>query len=164
MPTVYLKQLYDSVKVPFDLKTQTVKEYVDPYDGYQERSLDTVIRGYLVEIKNFQRLNGGFGYWTTDQLDDYPLTISLISALSEIRSVGYTPNDTMMDSAVKYLKAKFYENKRPYCQEKIANGMSLFVLRLSKPFLTRQARTTKLTRCTSSCLRQQPGKLTISRK
>lgn len=44
MPTVYLKQLYDSVKVPFDLKTQTVKEYIDPYQGYQERSLDTVIR------------------------------------------------------------------------------------------------------------------------
>lgn len=118
MPTVYLKQLYESVKVPFDLKTRTIKEYIDPYDGYQERSLDTVLRGYLVEIKNFQRLNGGFGYWTTDQFDDYPLTISLVSALSEIRSIGYTPNDAMMDSAVKYLKMKFYENKRPFCQEK----------------------------------------------
>jgi len=31
MPTVYLKQLYDSVKMPFDLKTKMVKEYVDQY-------------------------------------------------------------------------------------------------------------------------------------
>ncbi len=44
MPTVYLKQLYDSMKVPFDLKTKMVKEYIDQYEGYQERSLDTVIR------------------------------------------------------------------------------------------------------------------------
>lgn len=115
MPTVYLKQLYDSVKVPFDLKTKMVKEYIDQYEGYQERSLDTILRGYLVEIKNFQRLNGGFAYWMDSNYDDYPLTISLVSALSEIRSIGYTPNDTMMESAVGYLKAKFYENKRSYC-------------------------------------------------
>lgn len=118
MPTVYLKQLYDSVKMPFDLKTKMVKEYIDQYEGYQERSLDTVLRGYLVEIKNFQRLNGGFMYWMDSEYDDYPLTISLVSALSEIRSIGYTPNDAMMENAVKYLKAKFYENKRPYCSEK----------------------------------------------
>lgn len=115
MPTVYLKQLYDSVKVPFDLKTKMVKEYIGPYDGYQERSLDTVLRGYLVEIKNFQHLNGGFAYWMDSKYEDYPLTISLVSTLSEIRSIGYTPNDAMMESATKYLKAKFYENKRPYC-------------------------------------------------
>lgn len=115
MPTVYLKQLYDSVKVPFDLKTKTVKEYIDQYQGYQKRSLDTVLRGYLVEIKNFQRLSGGFGYWMESEYEDYPLTISLVSTLSEIRSIGYTPNDAMMENAVKYLKARFYENKRPYC-------------------------------------------------
>lgn len=115
MPTVYLKQLYDSVKVPFDLKTKMVKEYIDSYQGYQERSLDTILRGYLVEIKNFQHLNGGFGYWMDSDYEDLPLTISLVSALSEIRSIGYTPNDAMMESAVGYLKAKFYENKRPYC-------------------------------------------------
>lgn len=115
MPTVYLKQLYDSVKVPFDLKTKTVKEYVDSYQGYQERSLDTIIRGYLVDIKNFQRLNGGFGYWMDSEYDDLPLTIELVSAMAEIRSIGYTPNDAMMEDAAKYLKAKFYENKRPYC-------------------------------------------------
>ena len=115
MPTIYLKQLYDSVKVPFDLKTKTVKEYVDSYQGYQERSLDTIIRGYLVDIKNFQRLNGGFGYWMDSEYDDLPLTIELVSAMAEIRSIGYTPNDAMMENAAKYLKAKFYENKRPYC-------------------------------------------------
>ena len=115
MPTVYLKQLYDSVKVPFDLKTKMVKEYIDQYTGYQERSLDTILRGYLVEIKNFQHLNGGFTYWMDSEYEDYPLTISLVSALSEIRSIGYTPNDAMMENAVKYLKEKFYENKRPYC-------------------------------------------------
>ncbi len=117
MPTVYLKQLHDSVKVPFDLKTKTVKEYIDQYQGYQERSLDTVLRGYLVEIKNFQRLNGGFGYWMDSEYDDLPLTIELVSAMAEIRSIGYTPNDAMMENAIKYLKAKFYENKRPYCAD-----------------------------------------------
>lgn len=115
MPTVYLKELYDSAKVPFDLKTKMVKEYIDQYEGYQERSLDTILRGYLVEIKNFQHLNGGFAYWMDSQYEDYPLSISLVSALSEIRSIGYTPNDAMMENATKYLKAKFYENKRPYC-------------------------------------------------
>lgn len=117
MPTVYLKKLYDSLKIPFDLKTKMVKEYIDPYQGYQERSLDTILRGYLVEIKNFQRSSGGFAYWTSMQ-DDYPLTIDTVSALSEIRSIGYVPNDAMMEDAAKYLKAKFYENKRPYCSEK----------------------------------------------
>lgn len=115
MPTIYLKQLYDSVKVPFDLKTKTVREYIDPYQGYQERSLDTILRGYLVEIKNFQRLDGGFGFWMDSLSSEFPLTISLVSALSDIRSIGYTPNDTMMASAVKYIKAEFYANKRPYC-------------------------------------------------
>jgi hypothetical protein len=115
MPTVYLKELYDSVKVPFDLKTKMVKEYIDQYTGYEERSLDTILRGYLVEIKNFQHLNGGFAYWMDSETEDYPLTIKLVSALSEIRSIGYTPADAMMENATKYLKAKFYENKRPYC-------------------------------------------------
>lgn len=63
-------------------------------------------------------MNGGFGYWLDSEYEDYPLTISLVSALSEIRSIGYTPSDTMMDNAVKYLKTKFYENKRPYCTKK----------------------------------------------
>lgn len=115
MPTVYLKQLYDSVKVPFDLKTKMVKEYINPYEGYQERSLDTVLRGYLVEIKNFQRLDGGFGFWMDSERSEFPLSISLISALSEIQSIGYTPNNIMMEQGVKYLKALFYENNRPYC-------------------------------------------------
>jgi hypothetical protein len=115
MPTVYMKELYDSVKVPFDLKTKMVKEYIDQYTGYEERSLDTILRGYLVEIKNFQHLNGGFAYWVDSETEDYPLTIKLVSALSEIRSIGYTPNDSMMESATKYLKERFYENKRPYC-------------------------------------------------
>lgn len=115
MPTVYLKELYDSVKVPFDLKTKMVKEYIDQYTGYEERSLDTILRGYLVEIKNFQHLNGGFAYWMDSETEDYPLSIKLVSALSEIRSIGYTLNDAMMENATKYLKAKFYENKRPYC-------------------------------------------------
>ena len=116
MPTVYMKELYDSVKVPFDLKTKMVKEYIDQYTGYEERSLDTILRGYLVEIKNFQHLNGGFAYWMDSETEDYPLTNKLVSALSEIRSIGYTPNDAMMESATKYLKERFYENKRPYCQ------------------------------------------------
>lgn len=118
MPTVYLKQLYDSVQVPFDLTNKTVKEYIDPYQGYQERSLDTVLRGYLVEIRNFQHLNGGFGYWKESKNEDYPLTISLVSAFSDIRSIGYTPSEAMVEDAVRYLKQKFYENKRPYCAEK----------------------------------------------
>ena len=115
MPTVYLKELYDSVKMPFDLKTKMVKEYIDPYQGYQERSLDTLLRGYLVDIRNFQHLSGGFGFWMDSEYDDYDLTIRLVSALSEIRSIGYMPNETMMGSAVTYLKSQFYANKRPYC-------------------------------------------------
>lgn len=46
---------------------------------------------------------------------DFPLTISLVSALSDIRSIGYTPNDIMMANAVKYLKAEFYANKQTHC-------------------------------------------------
>jgi len=70
-----------------------------------------------VEIKNFQRMSGGFGYWMDSTESDFPLTISLVSALSEIRSIGYTPNDTMMETSIAFLKTKFYENRRPYCQE-----------------------------------------------
>lgn len=44
MPTVYMKKLYESVQVPFDLKTTMIKEYIDQHQGYQERSIDTVIR------------------------------------------------------------------------------------------------------------------------
>ncbi len=115
MPTIYLKQLYDSVKVSFDLKTKTVREYIDPYQGYQERSLDTVLRGYLVEIKNFQRLDGGFGFWMDSLSSEFPLTISLVGAFSDIRSVGYTPDSFMIENAIKYIKTEFYANKRPYC-------------------------------------------------
>lgn len=48
--------------------------------------------------------------------DDFPLTIRLVSALSDISSIGYTPDSMMMEKSIQYLKNEFYNGKQPYCQ------------------------------------------------
>lgn len=100
MPTVYLKELYDSAKLPFDLKTRMVKDYVDKVDGYKEKSIDTLIRDLLVAAPGYQKSDGGFAYWTDSSESDFRLTVTTASRLAELRSIGYALNQNMMTRGV----------------------------------------------------------------
>ncbi|MEA3387603.1 MAG: hypothetical protein U9Q66_04450 [Patescibacteria group bacterium] len=58
MPNIFIKKLYTSVERDFDLTTKMVKYWVNSYEGYSEKSLDQIIKEYLVNIRKYQRNDG----------------------------------------------------------------------------------------------------------
>ncbi|MDD2908711.1 MAG: MG2 domain-containing protein [Candidatus Gracilibacteria bacterium] len=118
LPNIYIKKLYTSVELPFDLTKKMVKVWVDSDTGYKEISEDEVIKNYIAESPRFQKTSGGFGYWS-DEMSYSPanfnLTSIIVSGMSEIKSIGFALNDKSQTSAVNYLKTRFYANKIEGC-------------------------------------------------
>jgi hypothetical protein len=54
MPNVFIKSLYNSAKVDFDLKTKMIDYYDESEKIMKKKSLDEVIKNYLVDIRSYQ--------------------------------------------------------------------------------------------------------------
>ncbi|MDD2515797.1 MAG: MG2 domain-containing protein, partial [Candidatus Gracilibacteria bacterium] len=118
MPNIYIKKLYDSAKMPFDLKTKMIKYWISPEKGYGEKSVDDVIKEYLVEMIKFQKNDGGFDYWSDNTFkpySDFRLTSYILESVSQIRDLGYNLDKNTFDNATAYLKNRFYIGKYEGC-------------------------------------------------
>lgn len=122
MPNIFIKSLYNSAWVDFDLKTK----YIDYYDDYdkimKKKSVDEVIKDYLIEIRKYQKLDWWFVYfYDADETyypnySDFHLTSYILEAWAKIRSIWYKLEETNYFNAVAYLKKRFYENKIEWCE------------------------------------------------
>lgn len=118
MPEVYLKKLYTSIWLPYDLTKQKIKVWVDSYDWYKEISKDELIKNYIAESLKYQKPSGWFGYWTDMsiyQYADFDLTSIIVKWMSDIKIIWYTNNEKSLKDAISYLKKRFYENKIEWC-------------------------------------------------
>ncbi|MBP8017071.1 hypothetical protein KAZ01_03620, partial [Candidatus Gracilibacteria bacterium] len=116
MSNVYIKKLYNSVNIPFDLKTKMVKKWVDSETGYKQYSVDELIKNYLIEIAKFQKNSGGFSYWTENNsyyisYANFDLTSYIVESIGNIKDLGYNLDDKIMKNAISYLKTRFYTDK-----------------------------------------------------
>lgn len=120
LPNLYIKKLYDSVWSEFDL----TKKYIDYYDNeeriYKKKSLDQVIKEYIVDIRQFQKTDWWFVYWY-DISSSYPnysnfaLTSYILKSLSDLWSLWYKQEEKVMLDSVSYLKTRFYKNYIEWC-------------------------------------------------
>jgi len=58
LPNLLMKQLYTSASQPFDLTKKMVQYWSEEDAAYKEKSVDEIIKDYLVEIKQFQKFDG----------------------------------------------------------------------------------------------------------
>ncbi len=126
MPHIYLKKLYESAWVSYDLKTKTIKKYVDTQVWYKDISVDEAIKDYISEIGKFQNRDGGFMYWydTTYKVSDTQLSVYLLSSFSQLEQVWYQINQKMMTELKSYLKNQF--TQKSICSDTISqNCMAL---------------------------------------
>ena len=117
MPQVYIKQLYDSIGLPYDLSKKMVSKYISKEEGYREVSLKEAIDEVLGSVGSFQRFDGGFGYWNDSNYSDLSLTLSVVSRLQDISQIGFTIPSDILSQSSKYIKNLFYINRRPYCTD-----------------------------------------------
>ena len=117
------KDLYDAAGMPFDLKKQTMRHYVDAAKGYESQTYDDLITAYLVDIAAFQQTDGGFDYWKDMPIhrSDYRLTSEILSSLVHIQTLRYPVDQSMLDRAVGYLQDQTAKNHRPGCTVSAAN-------------------------------------------
>lgn len=119
LPNVYIKKLYTSVWLPFDLTKKMVKVWVDGDTWFKEITEDEIIKNYISASISFQKNSGWFTYWkdwVSNTLADFHLTSIVLDGMSEIKSIGYTLNDKSIKSAILYLKTRFYANKVEWCE------------------------------------------------
>ena len=88
MPILLMKKASDRLGIPYDLTKKTIPVYIDAATGYEDRSVDTLIRNYMTDILTFQNEDGGFAYWQKSGESDYPLSNILLSAFAELRALG----------------------------------------------------------------------------
>lgn len=122
MPHIYLKKLYESAWVPYDLKTKTIKKYIDTEVGYKDISLDEAIKDYISEIGKFQNRDGGFMYWydTAYKVSDIHLSAYLLSSFSQLEQVWYQINQKIITELKSYLKNQF--TKKSICSDTITQN------------------------------------------
>lgn len=125
MPEIYLKKLYLSIWVPYDLTKQKVKLWIDSYEWYKEITKDELIKNYIAESPRYQKTSWWFSYWSDwngYDLANFELTAIIVNGIAEIHKLWYTINDKSLNNAVSYLKKRFYENKTEPCfSQDIAN-------------------------------------------
>lgn len=118
LPNVYIKKLYTSAWLPFDLTKKMVKVWVDGDTWYKNISEDEIIKNFIAESITFQKNSLWFWYWTNEPSNapaDFHLTSMVVDGMSEIKSIGYTINDKSIKGAISYLKTRFYANKIEWC-------------------------------------------------
>ncbi len=119
MPNIFIKKLYNSAKIEYNLKEKMIDYYAWTDEGFKKKSLDEIIKNYTVDIAKFQKDSGWFGYWKDlsvwNNFADFALTSYIVDSLSEIRNIWYNIDIASTDSAVKYLKNRFYKNTRENC-------------------------------------------------
>lgn len=119
MPNVYIKKLYDSVGISYDLKTKMI----DIHNGnsYIKISLDQVMKEYLVDIRKFQKSDWGFVYWYDvssyyNNYSDFRLSTYILNSLSELWKIWYKQDPKVLSDLVSYIKSRFYKNQREWCR------------------------------------------------
>ncbi|MFB0964346.1 MAG: alpha-2-macroglobulin family protein, partial [Patescibacteria group bacterium] len=119
MPSVILKRLADAVGSPFDLDKRTVPYYENGVRA--DKTVREALSDYASSMVSYARGDGGFGYWPGVEKSDFRMTSYAVRALGEIRSLGISVDQSLMNGASSYLKKEFYANKRPYCVAPAAN-------------------------------------------
>ena len=120
MPNIFIKQLYNSVWKDFDLSKKMVKYWISDIEGYWEKSLDQIIKEYLVNIRKFQKSDWGFvyfydvTYWSN--YSNFKLTSYILESWVEIEKVWYKLDKATYKNASKYLKNRFYKNYIEWCR------------------------------------------------
>ncbi len=117
MPQIYLKELYDTIGLPYDLNKIMVKKYISRSEGYRDIPLKDVISDVVHSVSSYQQPDGGFGYWIDSEYSDIHLTLSVVSRLQDLERIGFTLDPAVRTQVAKYLKNVFYTNTRPFCRE-----------------------------------------------
>lgn len=121
MSNIYLKELFDSAQIDFDLKKKIIK-YSDE-DWEHQISVEQSIKDYLVNIFSFQKPNWWFVYWpnminSESTYSDYDLTSMIVESIWRIKQLWFSVNDDKLIVAIKYLKDRFYLNSFENCTNK----------------------------------------------
>lgn len=126
IPNVYIKKLYDSVWMSFDLKTKMIDYYDFEDRVYKKKSLDQVAKEYIVDIRKFQKTDWWFVYWYDissgyPNYSDFLLTSYILKSMSELENIGYKQEEKIMLDTVNYLKNRFYKNQIEGCVKSDTN-------------------------------------------
>lgn len=107
IPHIAVKHMYDSVGVPYDLKTKTVRYYDVTLRSWQERTISDMLSDYVVRAMGYRLSSGGFGYWSTDvEYANFALSAYVMDTLADIRDLNIPVDQSVTKGAVEYLKTR----------------------------------------------------------
>lgn len=106
MPYVHLYKLYKSINIPYELSKNTTKIWLDNDKWFKEVSQDELVKNFIAEAVNFQKISWWYSYWIDNNLAiaDLQLTSIIVSSLSEIKKIWYWIDDYSIKKAIDYLK------------------------------------------------------------
>lgn len=104
---------------PYECIEQTVSRFLPNVFTYRalkslgirnaelEEKLPTLVSTALQKLYAAQRFNGGWGWWTRDDTDDY-LTAYVLFGMTEAARAGFPVDEDVMARAVRYLRERQY--------------------------------------------------------
>jgi uncharacterized protein YfaS (alpha-2-macroglobulin family) len=126
LATYLPKGLEYLARFPYGCAEQTVSSYLpnialktlqgfEAFEIVSDEKLEKNVIGGLEKLYNYQRSDGGFGYWSGSE-KSYPyLTAYIVYALNVTRDAGYTVDSNVLSKATTYLdsvlRSQDMENK-----------------------------------------------------
>jgi len=118
MPNIFIKKLYNILDRDFDLTTKMVKYWSWSDNWYIEKSVDQLIKEYIVNIRKFQNTDWWFVYFNDINginYSNFKLSSYILESASQIKEVWYILEESVYFDTIKYLKNRFYQNKIEWC-------------------------------------------------
>lgn len=121
-PNVYIKKLYDSVWMDFPLKTKKITYYDFDEKITQEKSLDQVIKEYIVDIRKFQNPDWWFVYWYDinpkfNNYSDLSLSSYILDSFAKLGKLWYKQDEKISLDLLNYIKNRLYADEIEWCKK-----------------------------------------------
>lgn len=118
IPMALLKQLYNKLNEPYDLKKIKIKRREWSDEWLVEISWDQAIQEFISELPNFQNRDWWMAY-RADSKDKLPsnmrATSYLLSTIWYLQEIWYKVPAKIVSDMRSYLQTERYRNKKPNC-------------------------------------------------
>ncbi len=86
VPHIAVKHIHDALKIPYDLKVETIK-YMDSEGNWRDRTIADTLADYIVKTMEYRVISGGFSYWTGEKVADFEMTAYAVRTLAKVRDL-----------------------------------------------------------------------------
>ena len=112
IPHVAVKNIHDSLGLPYDLKEKKIKRYNTISQEMEDVSIQSVLTEYVMKVMSYEYFSGGFRYWSNGGYADFRMTAYVMKVLRGISDIGISIDPGLVKRTNDYLKTRYIADYR----------------------------------------------------